>query len=96
MNVFLRYNRRHLEALRLVCESWEACGWKVRIHLPVTHKTPKRAVMVDSRVVNFGCRPGQRRKIAVYGRKGWQSARLVKFPSGKLDDILTCGRNVAA
>lgn len=91
-NVFLVYNRNHLEALRKVSSSWEKHGWNVRLYLPRTHQRPKRAILMDCRVVNFGLRPGQRRLISTYGKKGWQSAKLVKFPSGKLDEILTCGR----
>jgi hypothetical protein len=95
MKVFLVYNQRHLEALRLIAQSWTARGWHTRLYLPRTTPRPKRgSVMMDSRVVNFGCRPGQPRRIAVYGRKGWRRAKLVKFPSGKLDQILTCGRPI--
>jgi hypothetical protein len=91
MNVFLVYNRRHLETLRMVAQSWTRHGWDVRLRMPRT-RVRKRAVLMDARVVNFGLRPGQPRKISTFGKKGWQTARLVRFPSGKLDDILTCGR----
>ena len=68
------------------------------------HRTPRRAIkarggghLTDVCVINFSCTPRTRarRVVSRFGKPGWESADLVRFPATATEqDVRDCGRPV--
>jgi len=74
--------------------SWRVFGWTPRLTSVRDIGKPKiRGLQSDCRVINFGLRRGRARAIG-YGKRGWKSAKLVRFPANATESfILSCGRS---
>ena len=102
--VFAVYDSNKLDLIRVWTRSWEARGWEPRLLTPrevKLHSIDKLirekggGFLYELSVVNFswdcGTSPAPR-CIARYGKRGWESAKLVKFESEQ--QVLDCGRAI--
>lgn len=93
MKVFAVYSEKTVELISPWAASWTARGWIPRLISPQDieeHGSARRAVealgggfLSDCRVINYGFRPikqALRPAIVRYGRPGWRTAALVRFP----------------
>lgn len=93
MRVFITYTLDEGPRFRLAAKSWERRGWEVRIAYP-GKRVPKGSRVVPSNWINFAFKRG-RLKASNFGRRGWDSAPVVKFPKTATEiEILTCGRAI--
>ena len=90
-NIIAKYSEADLPIARLWLRSWKAHGWKTGISF---------SKGVSFRLINFGLpRRGAPPKLKskAFGAPGWETAPLVRFPSGVTEEqILNCGRSIPA
>jgi hypothetical protein len=100
MKVFADYEESEAPLLRVWVRSWTARGWEPRLlSYPPTRFHPQMKpgtfLKVLPRVINFSFRPSRKGlpRVIGYGKRGWKTAALVRFPAGTTEDqVLTCGR----
>jgi hypothetical protein len=107
VRVFAVFSERKAGLIRVWVRSWSGRGWAPQLISASEIKkygTARRAaeargkgLLSDLQVVNFAYPARSRlpRRVVCYGRTGWQTARLVRFPVvGGEDLVLRCGRAV--
>jgi len=101
--VFAVYDSSKLDLIRVWARSWEARGWEPRLLSPREVKSQSVEKLVkekgggflyDLDVVNFSwsCGSTPPKGIARHGKRGWESAKLVRFESEQ--QVLDCGRAI--
>lgn len=106
--VFAVYDPRKAALASVWERSWEARGWSTQLLTPKEIEeaggTVKRALwrrghraapLTDLLAINFSLSPGKPLRVVTYGRRGWKTAPLVRFPAGATEDIVFgCGRSL--
>ena len=109
-DVFIVYDEAHIDRLRIWARSWRANGWTPRIltrrdlgDKPTARKVEQiikakgGGFLQSDSVINFSYVRGKSRPspVRTYGKRGWETADLVRFPSDATEDlILNCGRKL--
>ena len=80
--------------MRLWVLSWAARGWQPRVLLS---DEDYDGLFVTPDTINFSHKSTRKRQyslhMATFGRDGWDTHSLVRFPDAQTDDdILACGR----
>lgn len=92
MKVFTDYSEDSAHMLRVWVRSWKNRGWTPRLVFSDSVKHG-RSLKLTPFVINFSHRPGGKRRISDYGKRGWLLSPLVRFPAGSTEDtVLDCGR----
>ncbi len=103
MKIFAVFSERKAGLVRIWARSWSDRGWAPRLISPKevnVHGSVKAAVharggglLGDIQVINVSYPVRRRpvRRVVWFGRTGWRSARLLRFPVGTLEeDIRGC------
>jgi hypothetical protein len=105
MKLFAEYSERKVGLVRVWMKSWTARGWEPQL---LSRKevleagNPQKAARArgggavgDASVINYGyrARKGAAPRVKQFGKPGWESADLVRFPAGATESqVLECGR----
>lgn len=103
MKVFAVFSEGKAGLVKVWARSWESRGWAARLISRgeiLRHRSARAAVrargggvLVDLEVINFSHRRNHRPRTVVWGRPGWMSAPLVRFPGNATTEVVAqCGR----
>ena len=104
--VFAVFESSKVALVRVWIDSWAARGWSPQLISPreieeagsVPQALRRRArggAVTDLLAINFSGRPRDSLRAVRLGRRGWQSAPVVRFPAGTSEaDVFSCGRKL--
>jgi len=103
--IFALFEASKIPLVRIWVDSWQARGWSPALISPreveeagsfrkaVAHR--RGNAMSDLSEINFSGSPRGPLRSVRFGKKGWLTAPLVRFPTGTTEaEIYSCGRKL--